>query len=285
VPDRIGIDLGATNIRVGLVEDRELVDVQQAPTPADGSAEEVLEQIYALLDRMPLDRVASIGAGVPSVVDVTAGVVYDVQNIPSWQEVPLGPFLEDRYDVPAVLQNDANCFALAEYHFGSGRGRSPMVGLILGTGFAGGIVLDGELFSGHNCGAGEFGTAPYRDSIYEHYCAGLFFEREYGLTGEEAFERATDGDEEAQAMFEEMGTHLGRAIKSVLYAVDPAQIVLGGSVRRAYPFFEEAMWEEIETFAFSRALDNLTLDVSELGHAGILGAAALGFDSPPSGGA
>lgn len=279
MPDRIGIDLGGTNIRVGHVSGRDLVDVQQAPTPADGSEEDVLEQIYALLDRMPMDRVASIGAGVPSVVDVEAGVVYDVVNIPSWQEVPLGPYLEDRYGVPAFIQNDANCFALAEYHFGAGGGRSPMVGLILGTGFAGGIVLDGELFSGRNCGAGEFGTAPYRDSIYEHYCAGLFFEREYGVTGEEAFERAQEGDAEAQAMFEEMGTHLGRAIKSMLYAVDPAQIVLGGSVRHAYPLFEATMWEEIETFAFSRALDNLRFDVSELEHAGILGAAALGFEA------
>jgi len=277
VPDRIGIDLGATNIRVGLVANRELVDVRQAPTPADGSEADVLEQIYALVERLPVDRVASIGAGVPSIVDVPDGIVYDVMNIPSWQEVPLGPYLQDRYDVPAFVQNDANCFALAEYHFGSGGGRSPMVGLIVGTGFAGGIVLDGELFSGRNCGAGEFGTAPYRDSIYEHYCAGLFFEREYGITGEEAFERAQDGDTEAQAMFEEMGTHLGNAIKSVLYAVDPAHVVLGGSVRHAYPLFEEAMWTEIETFAFSRALDNLTFEISELEHAGVLGAAALGF--------
>ena len=277
--DRVGIDLGGTNIRVGHVSGRDLVDVQQAPTPADGSEEDVLEQIYALLDQMPMDRIVSIGAGVPSVVDVEAGVVYDVVNIPSWTEVPLGPSLENRYDVPAFIQNDANCFALAEYHFGAGGNQSPMVGLILGTGFAGGIVLDGELFSGRNCGAGEFGTAPYRDSIYEHYCAGLFFEREYGIAGEKAFNRAQDGDPEAEAMFGEMGTHLGRAIKSVLYTIDPAQIVLGGSVRRAYPFFKEAMWEEIETFAFSRALDNLTVDVSDLEHAGILGAAALGYDA------
>ncbi|MFB6230715.1 MAG: ROK family protein [Salinibacter sp.] len=277
MPSRIGIDLGATNIRTGLVEDRTLSDVRQAPTPADGDREDVLEQIYALLDAAPTAEVASIGAGVPSVVDAENGIVYDVVNIPSWDEVPLGPLLEQRYDTPAFVQNDANCFALAEYHFGSGGGQSPMVGLILGTGFAGGIVVNGELFSGRNCGAGEFGTAPYRDSIYEHYCAGLFFEREHGISGKEAFERAQKGDEEAITMFEEMGTHLGHAIKSVLCAVDPAHIVVGGSVRHAYPFFEEAMWAEIETFAFSRTLDNLTLDLSGLEHAGVLGAAALGF--------
>lgn len=279
---RAGIDLGGTTIRAGLVEDRAVRVVHEAPTPADGPQEEVLEQIYALLDRLPIEEAASIGAGVPSMVDVDTGVVYDVQNIPSWTEVPLGARLEARYDVPVYVQNDANCFALAEYHFGAGGGQSLMVGLILGTGFAGGIVPDGELFSGRSCGAGEFGTAPYRDGIYEHYCAGLFFEREYGVTGAEAYDRATSGDKDARAMFKEMGTHLGHAIKSVLYAVDPAHIVLGGLVRQAYPLFEEAMWTEIETFAFSRALDTLTFDLSELEHAGVLGAAALGFDLPSS---
>ena len=280
---RIGIDLGGTTIRVGLLDDERIRDVKQAPTPADAPQDEVLAQIYALLDRMPVMEAASIGAGVPSVVDVGTGVVYDVQNIPSWTEVPLAERLYERYGVPVYVQNDANCFALAEYHFGTDGEPSPMVGLIVGTGFAGGIVIEGTLLSGRNCGAGEFGTAPYKDSIYEHYCAGLFFERQHDTTGEAAFERAQAGDDEARALFEEFGTHLGRAIQSVLYAVDPAHIVLGGSVRHAYPFFEEAMWGELKTFAFPRALDNLTLEVSELEHAGVLGAAALGRqDRPPA---
>lgn len=250
--------------------------LHEAPTPADGPQDEVLEQIYGLLDRLPTEEVESIGAGVPSMVDVDEGIVYDVQNIPSWTEVPLGARLEERYGVPVFVQNDANCFALAEYHYGRGQGYSPMVGLILGTGFAGGIVVDGMLLSGHNCGAGEFGTAPYRDSIYEDYCAGLFFER-HDTTGKAAFDRAQEGDEEALALFRELGTHLGRALKSVLYAVDPACIVMGGSVRHAHPFFEEAMWAELESFAFPRTLENLTFRLSTLDHAGVLGAAALGL--------
>ncbi|MEF8938530.1 MAG: ROK family protein [Salinivenus sp.] len=273
---RIGIDLGGTTVRAGLVEDRAVRVVHEAPTPADDSQEAVLEQIYTLLDRLPVDQAASIGAGVPSMVDVETGVVYDVQNIPSWTEVPLGARLEARYDIPAYVQNDANCFALAEYHYGSGQGQSPMIGLIVGTGFAGGIIVNGELLSGHNCGAGEFGTAPYRDGIYEEYCAGLFFEQ-HDTTGEAAFERAKAGDAAAQALFEELGTHLGRALTSVLCAVDPACIVMGGSVRHAHPFFEEAMWAELRAFEFPRMVDTLTIRRSELEHAGVLGAAALGL--------
>ncbi len=277
---RLGIDLGATTVRVGLVDGRTVHRVEQAPTPADGTEDEVLGQIYALLDRFPTGDVASIGAGVPSVVDVETGVVYEVQNIPSWTEVPLGARLRERYGVPVHVQNDANCFALAAYHFEVEGTPSPMVGLILGTGLGGGIVVDGNLLSGRNGGAGEFGMLPYKDSIYEHHCAGLFFEREYDTTGKEAFERAQRGDEGAQAMFAEMGTHLGRALQSVLYAVDPAHIVMGGSVRHAYPFFKDAMWTELRNFAFPRALDHLTIERSDLEHAGVLGAAALGLAPP-----
>lgn len=275
---QLGIDLGATNVRVGLLQDQTLTRIEQAPTPAEGSEQDVLHQIYALLDRFPTDAVESIGAGVPSVVDVETGVVYDVQNIPSWTEVPLGDRLRERYGGPIHVQNDANCFALAEYHLGNGGAPSPMVGLILGTGLGGGIVANGRVLAGRNCGAGEFGMLPYRDSVYEHYCAGLFFEREHDTTGKAAFERAQNGDEEARALFEEMGTHLGRALQSVLYAVDPAHIVLGGSVRHAYPFFKDAMWDELEKFAFPRALDHLTITVSSLEHAGVRGAALLGAD-------
>ena len=93
---KIGIDLGGTSVRAGLVEDRAVRVLHEAPTPADGTQEEVLEQIYALLDRLPTEEVEHIGAGVPSMVDAEEGIVYDVQNIPSWTEVPLGAQLRSR---------------------------------------------------------------------------------------------------------------------------------------------------------------------------------------------
>lgn len=276
----LGIDLGATNIRVGGVQDRTLTGVHCASTPSTHPVDAVMDQICALIERFELDSVASIGIGVPSVVDVDTGVVYDVQNIPSWTEVPVKAMLEDRYGVPVYVNNDANCFALGEFYFGKGQDQTSMIGLILGTGFAGGVVLNGRLHTGPNCGAGEFGMMPYKDSVYEHYCAGLFFERQ-GLDGEMVFERAQSGDAEAQALFDELGHHLGMALKAVIYAYDPGFIVFGGSVRHAYPFFREAMWETLHTFAYPRTIERLTIERSELDHAPVLGAAALAYDAAP----
>jgi glucokinase len=100
-----------------------------------------------------------------------------------------------------------------------------------------------------------------------------------GQTGAEAFRRAAAGDQEAVRVFAEFGHHLGEAVKTVLYAYDPEMIILGGSVRKAFRFFQEAMWESIRSFAFPNSLKSLQIAVSELEHVAILGAAALHRDA------
>jgi len=275
----IGVDLGGTNVRAAVVRDQQLGDVSAVHVNPRGSAEEVLDQVCGLIDRTRSGEIDGIGIGVPSVVDLETGVVYDVQNIPSWREVPLKAILEGRYRVPVLVNNDANCFALGERHFGAGVGCRSLVGLILGTGFAGGIVIDGRLYPGKNCGAGEFGMIPYLDSIYEHYCSGQFFTRQMGQTGAEMFRRATAGDGPAVQAFADFGHHLGQAVNTILYAYDPEAIILGGSVRKAFRFFQDAMWVAIRSFAFANSVKHLTIAVSELDHVAILGAAALHYDA------
>jgi glucokinase len=95
-----------------------------------------------------------------------------------------------------------------------------MIGLILGTGFAGGVIVDGRLYPGRNCGAGEFGMMRYLDSIYEHYCSGQFFTRQLGQTGAELYRRASDGDRRRRCI-RRFGRHLGEGVKAILYAYDP----------------------------------------------------------------
>jgi glucokinase len=276
--------VGGTNARAGQVRRHRLGEVFSTAIDAQASADRVLEQVCALIDRAEPEHADGIGIGVPSVVDIARGIVYDVQNIPSWREVPLKALLEERYNVPVLVNNDANCFALGEAHFGRGAGYRSMIGLIVGTGFAGGIIVDSRLYPGAHCGAGEFGMLPYRDSIYEHYCSGQFFTRHVGQSGAELFRRAADGDREALEVFETFGGHLGNGIQAILYAYDPEIIVLGGSVRKAFRFFEDAMWTAIRTFAFSQSVETLTIAVSELEHVAILGAAALHYDAAPDAG-
>ena len=275
----IGIDLGGTNIRGGLIAENSLQHILSKNINAQGSVTEVLEELYQLTDQIIIPDVKSIGIGVPGLVDIKNGMVYDVVHIPSWKEVPLKKIMQERYGVPVFINNDANCFALGEYYFGQSTKVDSMIGLTIGTGLGSGLIINQKLYNGKNGGAGEFGMVDYLDKFYEYYAAGQFFKNVHNVSGELVFEDAKKGNITALKMYDEMGAHLGNFIKILLYSLDVDLIVLGGSVRHAMPFFTKMMWQQIETFAFKKSLKNLEIKVSELQNAGVLGAAYLQYDS------
>jgi glucokinase len=275
----IGIDLGGTNVRAGRVESGRLAEVRSVAVRSRGTEREVLDDVFDAIDPVLNGNVSALGAGVPSVIDLRTGVVYDVQNIPSWKKVPLKTILEDRYHLPAFVNNDANCFAAGEKYFGKARPYDHAVGLILGTGLGAGVIANGRLYSGVNCGAGEFGMLPYLDKNFEAYCSGQFFERVHNTSGRVLFDQAERGDLKALEIFADFGRHLGEAVKAICYAVDPEIIVLGGSVSKAFPFFSGTMWRTFRTFAYSISKERLKIEVSETENIAILGAAALAFDA------
>ncbi|MES2108462.1 MAG: ROK family protein [Bacteroidota bacterium] len=275
----IGIDLGATNIRGAVVSNGNLSEIISRRIHTNGTEEQVLEDVYFVVDKLIDSEVKAIGIGVPSVVDVEKGIVYDVVHIPSWKEVHLKEILEKKYNVQVFVNNDANCFALGELYFGKGQGAKNMVGLTIGTGLGAGIIINRQLYAGPNCGAGEFGCVDYLDNNYEFYCSGSFFNNVYGLDGQQVFKDAQQGDARALQLYAEMGTHLGNAIKLVMYTYDPDLIILGGSVQLAYDYFEKNMWERINTLVYPKSVARLKIERSELANSGILGAAWLYFDA------
>jgi len=275
VKNMIGVDLGGTNIRAGRITEDKIIRLTKFSTPSKGSVEEVLDQIYAAVDECFDASTISIGVGVPSVVDVEKGIVFDVTNIPSWKVVPLKALLEKRYGVPVCVNNDANCFAVGEKYFGKAKSYKNIVGVTLGTGLGCGLIFNGKLYEGSNCGAGEFGNIPYLSHNIEYYCSGQFFSDEKKVKAVDIFHLAQKGDASALNLFTEYGYHLGEALKSILYAYDPEVVILGGSVSRSFDFFKDAMYQVLQGFAYSSVLANLKIDVSELENSAIFGAAAL----------
>ncbi|RFZ92264.1 ROK family protein [Mucilaginibacter conchicola] len=276
----IGIDLGATNVRGAIVNNGNLSEIIASPIQSQGSERDVLDDICGIIDTLVSQQLAkAIGIGVPSMVDVKEGIVYDVQNIPSWKEVHLKHILEEKYNIPVYINNDANCFAIGEYYYGKGQGYDSMIGLTQGTGLGAGIIVNKHLYSGRNCGAGEFGLLPYMDSVLDFYAGGSFFTLTKGINGKEVYQKALQNNAQALELYAEYGRHVGYAIKAIMYTYDPELIVLGGSASKGYPFFEKTMWQEINTLAYPRAVQNLRIEVSALENSGILGAAALYLDS------
>jgi glucokinase len=275
----IGVDMGGTKIRTGRVKKDIIETTSSGLVPKTEKASDVTEVLVKLIHEVNNNDVAGIGIGVPSLVDPIKGIVFNVQNIPSWEEVHLKKILEKEFNIPVYINNDANCFAVGERFFGKGRDYDDFVGLICGTGLGAGIIKNGHLMPDRNCGSGEFGEIPYLDKIYEYYASGQFFQHVYGESGDNIANKARQKDPVALKAFSEFGTHLGKAIKTVMLAVDPAAIILGGGVAGSFEYYGESMWAEIKNFPYPKSVDNLQILITNTQEIALLGAAALYYNA------
>lgn len=275
----IGVDLGGTKVEATRLQGTSIQQRERKLIQAKGDADQVLQNMIEVIRTVWTPEVSAIGIGVPSIVDVEQGIVYDVQNIPSWKEVPLKAIMEAQFERPVAVNNDANCFALGEKHFGEARGYDNMIGLIVGTGLAGGIIIDGRLYMGKHCGAGEFGMLPYMDHHLEYYASGQYFSNIHGTDGAAVAERAARGDATALSLFKDFGYHLANAIMAILYTYDPDVIVMGGSVSKAYSFFARSLQDRLQTFAYPKVIDSLELKISQHPNIAVLGAAMLCYEA------
>lgn len=272
---KIGIDIGGTTIGAGLADGGKLIRRTDGPSfPAGANLQDTLTQLYGRISELITPEVGGIGVGVPSVVDPEKGIVYDTQNIPSWKEVHLKEWLEDRFGLPTVVDNDANCYAM-----GSAARLSLDKGILacitLGTGVGCGIVSDSSLFRGRCCGAGELCCLPYMDGVIEDYTSSKFFSA-MGTTAKDLSELASEGDTEAIEAFGRFGKHLAWLTCAVLYSYDPHVIVFGGGIAKAFPFFEKALRDEIElSFAYPGNLAELKICAITDADTALLGAASL----------
>ena len=272
---KIAIDLGGTNMRVGLTDGATVVNTVIEPCPAKETEDVVLSQLKRQIAQLMTPEVTGIGVGVPSVVDCQQGIVYNVANIPAWKEVHLKEILEKEFGVPVAVNNDANCFALGAWRYGEGQGTNDMVGLTIGTGIGSGIIISGKLYNGVNTGAGEIGSLPFRDADYEFYCSSRFFSQLHGDTGANFGKRAQAGDPQAIAVWEEFGANIGELIKAVLFTYAPEAIIIGGGIANAFPLYEKAMRQQLSTFPYPENVAATRIEPSTLANAAMLGASLL----------
>jgi glucokinase len=275
----IGISFGGKTLVAGKVKDGRIENSITRKINNRATEDEVLAEVFGIINEVKDEEVAGIGIGVPSLVDVEKGIVYKVHNIPSWREVHIKEILESHFGLKVYVNNDANCFAIGEMYFGKTVGYNNSAGLILGAGVGAGVIFKGHLYSGTNCGAGEFGEIPFRHFNYEYYLNDAYFEYKYGVSANTFLNRAKKKDKIALAIFEHYGTDLGNLIKTILFTIDPEIIVIGGMLSRAFPFFEKSMWEMVKTFPYKHAIGKLKIVASEHEYIAVLGAAALYYDS------
>ena len=273
---RIGIDLGGTKIE-GIVLDPEgtIRFRQRRPTPRDDYAATV-EAIAGLVEtaEAAVGARATVGIGMPGAISPATGLVKNANS--TWLiGHPLDRDLEARLGRPVRLANDANCFALSEASDGAASGARVVFGVIVGTGCGGGIVVDGQVLTGPNAIAGEWGHNPLpwpepdelpgppcycgRRGCLETFLSGPGLARDYaqlagvppsGLGGAEVVARAGAGDSRAEAALDRYAHRLARGLASVVNLLDPDVIVLGGGVSNVARLYD-AVPRLMRGFVFS----------------------------------
>lgn len=248
----IGVDIGGTKVLGGVVGAQGAVLARiRRSTPDRSLAPSVVEDsIVGLVDELRVSHeVSAVGVGAAGFVDPNGTVLFAPHL--SWRDEPLQAVLESRLGIPVVVDNDANTAARAEMRFGSGRGYQQAVCVTLGTGIGGAVVLDGQPLRGAQGIAGEFGHMQMvpggrpcecgQAGCWEQYCSGKALARaarEAGspsevVAGPEITAAANLGAAWALAAFSEVGAWLGVGLASLVSALDPQVVVIGGGLADA----------------------------------------------------
>ncbi len=273
----IGLFFAGKKLQAARIENNRAISIIDRDINNLDSEVAIINELIKAIDELFDDKIHAIGIGVPSLLDVKNGVVLKATNVPSWRKVHLKDIIEQHFKVSTYINNDANSFAMGEKFFGSAIPYQNVVGVTIGVGLGVGIIIDGKLHSGKNCGAGEFCSIPYRDHTYEYYCSTPYFEDKYGIDHIALLNRAKKSDKIALAIYEQFGLDFGNALKAIIYALDPDIIVVGGALADAYEFFEEGMNRRLKTFIYPDTINNIVIMKSHVPNIAAIGAAALCF--------
>ena len=302
----IGIDFGGTTVKPGVVVDGKIVARLPPLRTQDYAGHDSLlaairQAIEELRRRHP--EVVAIGAGLPGMVDSINGRVWQLSNVPGWEDVPLTALLEEWSGLPAAIDNDANAMAYAEWLFGAGHEGVNVVCVTLGTGVGGGLILDRRLYRGSRLGAGEIGQMTMdpngppgqygNNGALEKYVGNvqiaeraqaLYREAGVAKTQEECSPlglevAANAGDTIAHKVWEEVGFAIGITLCDIVWLLNPDRVVIGGGVARAGEYVFGPIRRVIEQRTMKIFHESLKIVPAKLGNdAGMIGSAALALD-------
>ncbi|HLC75853.1 MAG TPA: ROK family protein [Candidatus Peribacterales bacterium] len=239
----IGVDLGGTKTAIARY-DRKTMEEQEGvriPTNADRDFSSILEDLVSAINGLRTEGTEAVGIGVPGLVEKNTGKIVSLPNIGGAEGFPLQKTLTDRLRLKVIVDNDANCFALAEAIEGAGKGHDIVVGITMGTGVGGGIVMNGELFRGHHGFAAEIGHMllqpghpPYdaddKRGDIEQFLSGSAMGKRCA-----AAKRPEDYLEGAVCSFlqPEVFREVAWLTVNITHLLDPSIIIFGGSAGRS----------------------------------------------------
>jgi glucokinase len=294
----LGLDLGATNLKLAVVEESDgawrTLEHDQVRTQDDAGPSAVLEQLVeagrSAIARHP--DISSVGIGVPGLYYPESGATKFLVNMEGeWDGVPVGPTVSAALGLPTHLINDARAFGMAELRLGAGRGAKSMVGLTLGTGIGGVFAVDGRIVQGHDGTAGELGHQTIdpdgppcncgNNGCLESFARADRLAEACGAPNAgQAIHRARAGDKRALAGMASVGRYLGIGIANMIVVLTPDRVVIGGGISAAGDLLLDPIRAEVARRVHVTPLDRVTIVTAELGTwAGAIGAAIHGAEA------
>ncbi len=288
VPCAIGIDIGGTKSAVALYETGswKLIKREKFPTHAQRGFPAVLEDTLRLSEEWMTDGVVAIGLGIPGLVKQPEGVIQTLPNIPGGEGYKLLDMCSERFDLPVTVENDSNCFALAEARKGAGKGDDVVIGITMGTGVGGGIVIDGKIFRGSQGFAAEIGhmlLVPGSPPFETNNKRG---EVEQFLSGSALRKRCPEAADPNEFLEGTSCASIHPAIirecawlcTNLTHLLNPSSIIFGGSMGKALQAFLPSIEEEMRQWVLTGTpLPRLAL--SQIAGASTMGAAMLAWDA------
>lgn len=297
----IGIDLGGTNIKCGLVslDGRMIARTRLATAGLVSDKNQLIEALCAaclnLLHKNHLKPkdILGVGIGLPGLVDIRRGVVKFLPNLPGWENTALKSIMERKIKMPVFIDNDVRLITLGEWKFGAGTGIRDLVCLTLGTGVGSGLILNDALYRGAGLTAGELGHIPLNEEGPLCNCGGrgcleravgnkYLLEKarklfgKSGTTLEEVNRLADRGNPAALKFWEETAAHIGIGLVSVVNLLNPKRIIIGGGISNAHRHLFPVILQTIRERAMSVPAKMVQLRRAKLGdEAGIFGARVL----------
>lgn len=287
----LGLDLGGTNLKWVVVErdtDWRVTKTGRVATDTRDGEQSVLHQMTGVAADVvgAHEGIATVGVGMPGVLDAERGVTRFIPNIPGrWDGLPVVQRMTQAVRVPVRLINDARAFALAEHGLGAGRGATSMLGITLGTGVGGGLILDGRLFLGRDGTAGEFGHQTILPDgalcgCGNHGCLETLAKADAIAAAcgqpsvEESVAAAQAGNKRAQQGLHDAGRYLGIGASNVVALLSVDRIVVGGGVAAAGDILLDPVRKELVKRVHITDVSRIEVLAGELGvWAGAIGAA------------
>ena len=280
----LAIDIGGTMIKYGLVSsDGKILSTDKIKTEASKGLNNILNKIDNIFKGYKENNPVGIAvSGTGQINGMIGKVIGGNPIIPNWIGTNLVKILEEKYNLPAVLENDVNCVALGEKWIGAGKDLSNFICLTIGTGIGGGIILNNQLFRGENFVAGEFGHTLIKKGEFEQFASTTALIRlvkeKTGkiLNGKEIFDLEKKEIVEYQEVISEWIENLTDGLSSIVYCFNPANIILGGGVIGQ----GEALINRIKNSLFKKIglqfKEKLNIIQAKLGNnAGMIGASYL----------